>query len=218
MKNYPFSFDQLKSFSESNPYLNLDEVDSLIFSKLTENRKAFNFPAVTDDVGNFLRFLTLLNNPKTIFEFGSGYGQSAFWFLRGASSINKIILCEKRDDLLDVFNQIPWTERDRQVLEYNQGDAFERLELVESADMYLVDGVKADYLKFLKLCRSKISANGIVIIDNSYWRGSFLDEELSKTKKTAMNIKELHEFIKNSNEWDAVFVPFVDGITLLRPI
>lgn len=218
MKNYPFSFDQLKSFSESNPYLDFSTDDLNIFKFLDQRRQELNFPAVTDDVGNFLRFISFLINPKNIFEFGSGYGQSAFWFLRGSTSVQKIILCEKRDDLESVFHQVPWTERDKSILEYNQGDAFDRLESLDEADLFLVDGVKADYLKFLKLSRSKISKNGLVVIDNSYWRGSFLDPELSQTKKTAKNIKELHEFIKNSSDWDAVFLPFVDGITLLRPI
>lgn len=218
MKNYPFSFDQLKNFSESNPYLSLDPQQSSLLKYLDAKRLDLNFPAVTNDIGSFLSFITLLINPKVIFEFGSGYGQSAFWFLRGARNLDKIILCEKRDDLISVFEQAPWSDEDFKKIEYNQGDAFERLEILDQADLFLVDGVKADYLKFLKLCRDKISDNGLVIIDNSYWRGSFLDPELCETKLTAKNIKELHLFIKESNDWDAVFIPYVDGLTLLRPI
>jgi predicted O-methyltransferase YrrM len=218
MKNYPFSFNQLKDFSESNPYLQLCDDQKALFDYLEKQRVSLHFPAVTDDIGSFLSFISMIINPKTIFEFGSGYGQSAFWFLRGAKELEKIILCEKRDDLVSVFESAPWANNDKSLIEYHQGDAFERLESLEQADMFLIDGVKADYLKFLKLCKNKISRNGLVIIDNSYWRGSFLDEGLSETKMTAKNIKELHKFIKESQDWDAVFIPFVDGLTLLRSI
>jgi len=218
MKNYPFSFDQLKNFSESNPYLDLNDLDSKLLAYLKSKCSELNFPAVTDDIGNFLRFLTFLIKPKRIFEFGSGYGQSAFWYLKGYSDLEKIYLCEKRDDLEEVFNDAPWSEAYREKLDYFRGDAFDRLKTVDRIDLFLVDGVKADYLRFLKECRGKLSKGGVVAIDNSYWRGSFLDETLSETKKSAKNIKELHEFIKNSDQWDAVFIPFVDGLTLLRAI
>ena len=217
MKNYPFSFDQLKDFSESNPYLRLDDLDAKLLSYFKRMESDLNFPAVTDDIGNFLRFLTFFTRPKQIFEFGSGYGQSAFWYLKGHTGIEKIYLCEKRDDLMKVFQNAPWPKEYKSKLDYFQGDAFDRLNSVEKIDLFLIDGVKADYLRFLKECRRRLSDNAIVAIDNSYWRGSFL-ENLNQTKKSAKNIKELHEFIKSSDQWDAVFIPFVDGLTLLRPI
>lgn len=217
MKNYPFSFDQLKAFSESNPYLNLSSHNEELYKFLKQKEKELNFPAVTDDIGNFLRFLSVIVDAKRIFEFGSGYGQSAFWYLQN-EQVQKIYLCEKRDDLEAVFNSAPWPKSYIDKLDYFQGDAFERLSSVHNIDLFLIDGVKADYLRFLKECKSKLSASSLVVIDNSYWRGSFLDKELSENKKSAKNIKELHDFIKASKEWDAIFIPFVDGITVLRAI
>lgn len=218
MKNYPFSFEQLKEFSESSPYLSLSDKELELFNYLNHAKKALNFPAVTDDIGNLLRFLTFLCNPEYIFEFGSGYGHSAFWYSLGASSIKKVYLCEKRDDLLEIFEKAPWDLNYKKKLDYFQGDAFENFNNVHNIDFLLIDGVKGDYLEFLELAEKKMSKDSFVVIDNSYWRGSFLDADLSTTKKSAMNIKKLHEFIGNSKTWDGVFIPFVDGLTLLRKL
>jgi predicted O-methyltransferase YrrM len=110
------------------------------------------------------------------------------------------------------LGQLTWKNK----IVYHQADAFDVFKSIDKVDFVLIDGVKADYLEFLKECESKLSDSGMVLIDNSYWRGSFLDPEVSEKKQTAKNIKALHQYIKDSSKWEAVFVPFEDGVTLLR--
>ncbi|MCO4755508.1 MAG: hypothetical protein KC478_13585, partial [Bacteriovoracaceae bacterium] len=62
----------------------------------------------------------------------------------------------------------------------------------------------------------KLASNGIIAIDNSYWRGSFLNKDLREKKKSASNVFEMHEWIKNQKDLKAIFVPFLDGLTLIR--
>jgi predicted O-methyltransferase YrrM len=61
-----------------------------------------------------------------------------------------------------------------------------------------------------------MSEGSVVLIDNSYWRGSFLDKDLVEKKLSAKKIKELHEFIQQSSSWSGVFIPYIDGLTLLK--
>ena len=215
MRDYPFDFNQLKSFSESAPYLRLGN-HSEFFLSLKALEKKYNFPAIHDDVGAFINFIFKWQNPKRIFEFGSGYGHSAFWYLLNNNTIEKIILTEKRDDLESEFNTLLWPPGWKEKLEYHQKDAFEVFDSMGQFDFILIDGVKADYLSFLQLCHEKLNDNGVVLIDNSYWRGSFLDDEIVAKKKTAKNIKALHEFIEKTDLYESIFIPFEDGVSLLR--
>ena len=141
-----------------------------------------------------------------------------FWyFAANESSLEKVILTEKREDLLKVFNALPWPVSWKQRMEYHQGDAFEKLSVEEEDfDLFLVDGVKADYKKFVEAAAPKLSAKGLIAIDNSFWRGSFLNPELRIKKKSAANIYELHAWIKAQTDLSAVFVPYTDGLTLLK--
>ncbi len=217
MRDYPFSFEQLNVFSKDLPYgIHADQPIVALYEQLKKNESELNFPAIRDDVGKMINILFTWIRPVSIFEFGSGYGQSCFWYLLNNDSIKKVILTEKRDDMQSQFEALPWPNDWKEKIEYHNADAFEVFKTVESVDFILIDGVKADYLSFLKECESKISKDGLVLIDNSYWRGSFLDSEISETKQTAKNIKMLHEYIRESKLWDSVFVPFEDGVTLLR--
>ena len=54
--------------------------------------------------------------------------------------------------------------------------------------------------------------------NNSYWRGSFLRESVRVKKKSAQNIFELHTWIRNQKNLKAIFVPFLDGLTLIQKL
>ena len=225
MKNYPFSFESLSTFSNSIPYStlsknpNCDQVVSL-FQKLNDLKNNYHFPAINNDIGEFLKFMQDFWKPKTIFEMGSGYGHSAFWFMLGIENslldFNEIILTEKRDDLETEFHRLPWPATWKEKMSYHQADAFDVLEKTEKVDLALIDGVKADYIKFLKSLENKMSDHGIVVIDNSYWRGSFLDQKVKLEKQTAKKIAELHEYIAETQNWEGLFIPYIDGLTILK--
>lgn len=216
MKIEPLShYQKLHSYSESLPF-GIDGKRAFLYSYLNIKKQEFNFPAVTPDVGSFLKFLVSIGNFKIIFEFGSGYGHSAFWFLIGSDAIEKIYLTEKRTDLKEAFEEAPWGDELRSKMDYFIGDAFLKLSEVSHFDLLLIDGEKASYLEFLKISENKMPKGGVVVIDNAFWRGSFLDEELTKTKTSAKKIKELHDYIKDSKVWEPIFLPLSDGLIVLR--
>lgn len=220
MKNYKFDSESLFSFSESLPYSDIPSEYINLHQLLKSHSERLNFPSIQDDIGSFISLLVSMKRPKVIFEMGSGFGQSAFWYLLGATSgLEKIILTEKRDDLYEVFNELPWPDRYKSILEYHQDDAFEVLNKSEDRiDIVLIDGVKGDYLKFLELVTPKMNEGGLVLIDNSFWRGSFLSEEMREKKSSARNIYELHEYIKQTPGWRKLFVPYKDGLTILQKL
>ena len=218
MKDFPFSLDRLSNFSNSDPYSFIPPHLRSLKQELEFFQKELSFPALHDDVGSLIAFFLGCSKPKKVFEMGSGYGHSAFWHFIGSSeTVERVVLTEKRDDLKKVFDQVSWPVNWKRRIEYWQGDAFERLEKEEGkVDFFLVDGVKADYLEFIKKASRKLSKGGLIAVDNSFWRGSFLDQEVRSRKKSAAKVHEMHQWIKSQHELEAVFVPFVDGLTLLR--
>lgn len=222
MRDYPFSPIQLAEFSSSLPYhkKKLQGPDKILLDELEAARVRLNFPAISSDIGSFLCFLWKLTRPKRIFEMGSGYGHSAFWhLLGGGDELLEVVLTEKRADLVDVFHSLSWPKRWKSKLDYFQGDAFAYpFSPNKLFDVFLIDGVKAHYLDFSKVILDRLNVGGIIVIDNSYWRGSFLDEEIRNTKSSAKKIFELHEWIAGEERVEAVFLPYPDGLTLLRKL
>lgn len=220
MKDHSFSYEELSRFSNSDPYNFVPTHLRSLLRELKHHEKELNFPAIHNDVGQLLAFFLSGRRPKRIFEMGSGYGHSAFWYFVGAQdSLEEVVLTEKRSDLEKVFDNLSWPTNWKNRMNYIQGDAFESLQNVDGlVDLFLVDGVKADYLKFIKLALPKLSGDGLIAIDNSYWRGSFLRESVRAKKKSAQNIFELHNWIRKQKDLKAIFVPFLDGLTLIQKL
>lgn len=217
MKNYSLDYNTLHNYSHEQTFAKVPTELKALSELLDRTREELGFPAVNKDVAQLMRILNKICNIKTIFEFGSGYGHSAFWYFLDNPNLEKVYLTEKNLNLKNHFDQMPWPADWKEKMDYFQGDAFERLEQVESFDFVLIDGLKGKYLDFLKAIEGKISKNGIAVIDNAYWRGSFLDPVVSAKNNSAKSIKELHNYIEQSSFWTASFIPFTDGVILLVP-
>ncbi|MBF0298958.1 MAG: class I SAM-dependent methyltransferase [Oligoflexia bacterium] len=200
------------------------------------------FPAIKEDLGAFLKFLCLLKKPKKIFEFGSGYGQSAFWYLLATdsshtadstSSIEKIYLTEIKERLWEYYDSLPWPDEWQKKIYYYKGDAFKAIDVlkVEEIDLVFMDGQKARYLDFFKKIESKLNKDAIIIVDNIFWKGnilknlnnnsSFNNEEINEEIKikemsypSVKGIESFYNYITNSS-WYSIFFPYYDGVLLL---
>jgi caffeoyl-CoA O-methyltransferase len=212
----PNHFELLHDFSESIVYENFNDDETKLFASMKKLESDLNFPAVKNDVGVFLSFITNSINAKSVFEFGSGYGQSAFWFLKNAPLLEKIVLTEKREDFLNFFNQLSWPQSWKNKIEYNNNNAFSILENNLNHDIYFCDGEKFAYLDFVKFLNGKIKKDALVIIDNAFWKGSFLETHPDISKKSSQSIKELHEYFKTNKDWHVSFIPYLDGLLLLK--
>ena len=59
------------------------------------------FPTVGPDVGAFLRFCAQTAGASSVFEFGSGFGYSAYWVASALPADGHVVLTEYGPDLLD---------------------------------------------------------------------------------------------------------------------
>ena len=222
-----YSLSNLHLFSEKFAVQNLPSSLNELHTLLQYIADYNFFPAVSDDVGAFLSFICKLLAPKKIFEFGSGYGQSAFWFLSSGvgDNLEKIYMTERRENLWDIFASLPWPSNWRSKMDYYQGDAFERLKEISEIDLALIDGQKSRYFDFFNLLEKKLSANGVVIVDNAFWKGNIkniLDEDpvcsfhKKMSKSSIIGIRKFYQYILDSKEWKVTFIPFDDGILLIN--
>jgi predicted O-methyltransferase YrrM len=196
-----------------------------------------NVPSIHHDVGAFLTFLCEMKKPKNIFEFGSGCGQSAFWyFLANNPSLAKVYLSEKREVLEATYEALPWPSSWKDKIHFHFGDAFDLLPQIPDnhLDLVLLDGQKARYQKyydnyqfiqktkkFFELIKPKLKTDAWVIVDNAFWKGSVLEEPLEGVKEmskpSVRGLKELMSYLQTHHEeWKQQFVPFADGVLVLR--
>ena len=147
------------------------ESDSII-AEMDAYAETIGFPTVGPAVGGWLRLLARMVDARRIFEFGSGFGYSAYWFAEALPDDGEVVLtefdaehCERADDYLSRGGY-----RERAIIE--RGDAFDIVESYDGPfDVVLVDNEKERYAEAFDAIREKVAPGGVVVADNAMTAG-----------------------------------------------
>ncbi|QLK25349.1 O-methyltransferase [Natrinema zhouii] len=136
--------------------------------EMDEYAAAEGFPHVGPEVGAFLRFVARLSDAKRIFEFGSGYGYSAYWFAEALPEDGEIVLTEVDQDELELAREYMAAGGYGGLTHYELGDAMETIDRYDGPfDIVLIDHQKERYADAFEAVRSKVPVGGVVVADNA---------------------------------------------------
>lgn len=140
-----------------------DEIQAEMAAEARER----NFPIIGRPAGAFLQTVAKARSADSIFEFGSGFGYSATWFLNGLSPRGEIVLTER--DPENLARAASYLERagEHDRVGFEEGDALEIVERYDGPfDVVLLDHDKADYLAAFERVTDKVPVGGVVLADN----------------------------------------------------
>ncbi|ELY53010.1 O-methyltransferase [Natronococcus jeotgali] len=147
--------------------------------EMDEYADSAGFPHVGPEVGGFLRFLAHVVGAERIFEFGSGYGYSAYWFADALPADGEIVLTEVDADELELAREYMAAGEYDAVARYELGDALETIEgYAGPFDVVLIDHQKGRYVDALEAVRPKVPVGGVVVADNAITAGPIEFETL----------------------------------------
>lgn len=136
--------------------------------EMDEYAAAEGFPHVGPEVGSFLRFLARVSGAERVFEFGSGYGYSAYWFAAALPDDGEIVLTEVDEDELELAREYMAAGGYDELARYELGDAMATIDRYDGPfDVVLIDHQKARYADAFEAVRSKIPVGGVVVADNA---------------------------------------------------
>ncbi|HEX2295037.1 MAG TPA: O-methyltransferase [Actinomycetota bacterium] len=151
-----------------------DEPVLLEMEKLAEDE---GFPIIGRLCGRYLEMLARSISARRIFEMGSGYGYSAYWFSRATGPDGEIHLTDGDPDnerkALGFLGRAGLVEPIR----YHVGDAVETLEATGGEfDIVYCDIDKHDYLKAWEAGKHRVRVGGYYVCDNMLWSGRVTGE------------------------------------------
>ena len=124
-----------------------------------------DFPIIGPDAGAVLRMLARLTDAERVFEFGSGYGYSASWFLAGGA--DEVVLTEIDADELDMAREFLTHAGDADRARFEHGDALEVVDDYDGPfDVVLIDHDKPRYDQGFDKAREKVPEGGVIVADN----------------------------------------------------
>lgn len=187
------------------------------------------FPHVGPEVGGWLEMLARLVPANRVFEFGSGFGYSAYWFARAVPDGGEIVLTENDAAELDMARQYLARGGFDDLAVFEHGDAISISHDYEGPfDVVLIDVWKDQYDEAFAAIREKVAGGGVIIADNVMTmtgpeaiRIQF-DELLElqegndpgEVNRNTRGIAEYLDSVRDAPEFETAVIPVGKGIAI----
>ena len=147
---------------------------------------------------NFLQFLIKTNKFKSCLEIGTFTGYSALSMALSLPKNGKVYAIDKdiktNKIALNFFKEAK--VNNKIFIETNNGiNALKKLvKSKKKFDLILIDADKESYIKYFNYAVQLISKRGIILIDNTLWKGEVLNQNVNN--KLTLKIKNFNDYVK----------------------
>ena len=150
-----------------------------VIAEMGEQARREGFPYVGPAVGGWLAMCARFADAERVFEFGSGFGYSAYWFARELPADGEVVLTEIDAEELDQAREYLQRGGLADRARFEHGDAIETVEAYDGPfDAVLIDCQKERYAEAFEAVRDKVAPGGIVAADNAVVGGTIDPEDL----------------------------------------
>lgn len=172
-----------------------------------------DFPLISPVSGQLLTQHALLVEAQRVFELGSGFGYSAFWFARALGPGGSVTLTDADPDNLEraraYLGRAGLLERCRFE---PAGDALEALARADGRlDIVYIDVEKREYPRALALALPKLRPGGLVLAQGVLWGGAVARGE---TDPSSAALREFLRIAFGSEGLVTTILPVGDGLSV----
>jgi len=173
-----------------------------------------DFPIVGPQVGKFLFLITQLKQPEVVFEMGSGFGYSAWWFAKASASKTKIHWTDRDDENLRLAKDFLTRSGIDQKIVFHQADAIESLRFYKGqVDILFVDMDKSSYPAAYELFKEKSRSGSLLIADNMLWSGKVIKKI---SDPDTLGIQKFTKLVFEDKNLISTILPIRDGVLFSR--
>lgn len=165
--------------------------------------------------GGVLSMLSKIVAPKYILEIGTFTGFSSLCLAEGLNKDGELHTIELREE--DANNAKKYFEKSHHAnkIKLHIGDAKKIIPTLSPTwDLVFIDADKTGYIEYYNLVLPKLSANGLIIVDNVLFHGDVLEEKI--TSKSAKAIQAFNDFLLNDKSTEHSILTVRDGLTIIR--
>ena len=164
-----------------------------VIAEMDERADREGFPTVGPAVGGWLALLARMVDARRVFEFGSGFGYSAYWFARALPADGEVVLTEVDEDELAAARSYMQRGGFGDLARYEHGDAVEIVTEYDGPfDVVLIDNEKPRYREAFEAVREKVAPGGVVVADNAMTAGVVESDALRRALE-AEPVAEMNE-------------------------
>jgi len=193
----------------------LDRHDEPVLVEMEAEGRDRRFPIIGRTVGVTVELLARSIRARRVFELGSGFGYSAYWFARAVGPEGEVH-CTDGDPANEVkalhyLGRAGLAERVR----WHVGDAVTNLARVEGEFDVVYDDIdKEGYPAAWRAAAERVRVGGLYLCDNVLWSGAVADPEgdHGRNRATTEAILEHNRLIAEDERYVSSIVPTRDGV------
>jgi predicted O-methyltransferase YrrM len=185
-----------------------------VLAEMEERAASSKFPIVGPLVGRLCQQVAQSVGARDIFEMGSGFGYSTWWFAHAVGDGGRVVHTE--GDAHRSSEAKVWLDRAGvgQRVQYEVGDACELIKKYPGPfDVVFIDIAKHAYPVALELARSRVRVGGYIICDNALWSGK-VTAPPSKLDADTRGVVRYNKDAFAAADLLTTVVPIHDGVAL----
>ncbi len=170
------------------------------------------FPIVGPLVGRLLAQMARLISARRVFEFGSGFGYSAYWFLKGMDGKGTVVLTDDEAENARRAKEFLSRAKFADQAEIEVGDAHELIDRQRGPfDIIFIDCEKARYPDACEKALPKLRPGGLLLADNVLWFGEVIKRS---EDPSVLGIQRFTHRIVNDPGLFTTILPLRDGVSI----
>jgi caffeoyl-CoA O-methyltransferase len=184
-----------------------------------ETRETLASPQMlTGDIeGRFLEFLVFLCQPRLVLEIGTYSGYSALSMAGALAPDARIVTCELLDEHADVAERHIAGAGLADRIEVRRGPALDTIAALDGPfDLVFIDADKQGYLAYYEAVLPKLSARGLIVVDNVLWSGRVAQPPLPDDAESTVALREFNDHVTADERVVNVMLTVRDGVMLVR--
>jgi caffeoyl-CoA O-methyltransferase len=164
-------------------------------------------------LGRLLRFLVAAAAPRLVLEIGTFSGYSGLAMAGGLPPEGRIVTCELSPERADFargyFDRSPWGER----IDVRVGPALDTVNALDGPfDFVFIDADKGGYPDYYEAVVPKLSARGMIAVDNTLHGGGVAEPADERDRAMAA----FNDHVQADERTENVVLSVRDGVTLIR--
>lgn len=194
----------------------LSRHDEPVLLEMEAEGEERGFPIVGRMVGVLLEILARSMGARRVFELGSGYGYSGYWFARAIGPDGELHLTD--GDPENEAKAKGYLERAGLwgAVSFHVGDAVTSLGGVDGEfDIIYCDIDKHGYPQAWEAARDRVRKGGLFICDNTLWSGRVTEAtDLPEDVRPGWTeaIKQMNESVMGDQRYVSTILPVRDGV------
>jgi len=190
--------------------------DEGVLNEMEQLAEEKGFPIVGRLCGRVLEMLARSIRAERIFEMGSGYGYSAYWFSRATGPHGEIHLTDTDGENAKKAVDFLGRANLDGPIDFHVESAFDAFDKTSGDfDIVYCDINKGDYPEAWRKARDRIRVGGYFICDNMLWSGRVTGEpDVPDDVREGWteSIDATNHMIVNDRHYRSVIVPLRDGL------